>query len=311
VKTVFIINPQAGKGEDTDSFICSIKKAALKAEADIEIYITKAVLDAQVFVKKYCEKNGAARFIACGGDGTLNEVVNGAIDCENAEVGVIPRGTGNDFCRNFGKEYDFENILYQIKGKAVPCDAIHYTTTHGDTFKQGYCVNMFNIGFDCSVADFTSDIKKKPFISGSLAYFVSILLTLIQKKGADLKIEVDGRIRHNGRLLLTSVANGSYCGGGIKSNARASVTDGQIDINIIKNVSRLRFISLLPYYMKGTVLDLPGIDAYINSEKCHDLTVTPQNGAMRLCVDGEIIDAGKTHFEIRHHAFRFVLPCMP
>ena len=77
MKTVFIINPMAGQGKSIEKFISSIKETAEKLKADIEIYITKAVGDATSFVHSYCEKNGAARFIACGGDGTLGEVVNG------------------------------------------------------------------------------------------------------------------------------------------------------------------------------------------------------------------------------------------
>lgn len=309
MKTVFVVNPQAGQGKNIESLVEAINNTISKTNADAQVYITKAVGDGQAYVKDYCERYGAARFIACGGDGTLSEVLNGAACCESAEVGVIPIGTGNDFCRNFGSEYDFANIAHQLTGKSLKCDAIKYTTVVDESVKEGYCINMFNIGFDCNVADMTAHMKKKPFISGSLAYFISILFTLVKKKGADLKIELDGQLRHNGKLLLTSVANGCYCGGGIMSNPLASIKDGLININIIKNVSRLKFIYLLPYYMKGTVLKLPHIDKYITSENCHKITITPNNGNIRICVDGEIIDAGKTSFEIVHNAFNFVVPC--
>ncbi len=84
---------------------------------------------------------------------------------------------------------------------------------------------MFNIGFDCNVADMTANMKKKPFISGSLAYLLSIFVMLIKKKGAKLLIELDGEKKYCGPLL-TSLANGSYCGGGIKSNPLVSIKDG-------------------------------------------------------------------------------------
>lgn len=308
MKTVFIINPKSGKGKRTDAFIASVKATISSTNADAEIYITKAVGDATVYVRDYCEDNGPARFIACGGDGTLSEVLNGAIGTPDTQIGVIPMGTGNDFCRNFGSEYDFDNIMHQITGKTVKCDAIKYSTGYRSAKKEGYCINMFNIGFDCNVADMTADMKRKPFISGSFAYFLSILAMLIKKKGANLKIELDGDEKHNGKLLLTSVANGSYCGGGIKSNPLASVSDGFININIIKNLSRARFITLLPSYMKGTVLERRGVEKYISSEKCKKITITPNDGAIRICVDGEIISAGKTEFQIVHNVFDFVIP---
>ncbi len=304
MKTVFIINPCAGQGRNVGSLIDKINTLT---ELDKEIYITKFIGDATGYVKSFCEKFGVARFIACGGDGTLNEVLNGVIGFRKAEVGVIPVGTGNDFCRNF-EDNTAEDILYSAFGESVKCDAIKYTTETENGAVIGYCANMFNIGFDCNVADLTAKIKKKPFISGSVAYLISIFAMLIGKKGANLKIEIDGKERHLGKLLLTSVANGCYCGGGIKSNPLASICDGKININIIKNVSRLKFLRLLPHYMKGSFLKLKNIDRVITSEKCCEITVTPLNGKMRLCVDGEIMDAGKTRFEICPAAFNFVLP---
>lgn len=304
MKTVFVINPEAGQGKNIDFLINTINSTISKLKADAQIYITKSIGDAEKFVKSFCKKFGPARFIACGGDGTLSEVLNGAIETTGTEIGVIPIGTGNDFCRNFDKNSGFDNIEGQITGESVECDAIKYSTNE----KVGYCVNMFNIGFDCNVADLTQDMKKKPFVSGSLAYFLSILITLIKKKGSDLKIEIDGKLAHNGKLLLTSLANGCYCGGGIKSNPLASIKDGLISINIIRNVSRCRFITLLPHYMKGTFNKISGIEKYISSEKCKKVIVTPNSGKMRICIDGEIIDAEKTQFEIVHNAFNFVLP---
>lgn len=308
MKTIFIVNPKAGKGSNVDAVVSGINNVIDKLKADAQVYVTKCIGDAEKYVRTFCEKYGKARFIACGGDGTLSEVLNGAIDFDEIEIGVVPMGTGNDFCRNFGKDCIFEDVAHQITDESVACDAIKYTTEIDASTKYGYCLNMFNIGFDCNVADLTQTMKEKPFISGSLAYFISIFVTLIKKKGADLKIDIDGKPVHNGKLLLTSLANGCFCGGGIKSNPLASVNDGNININIIKNLSRLKFITLLPSYMKGTVLNISGIDKYLTNQKCQRVTVTPNSGRMRLCIDGEITDAQKTEFEIVHNAFQFVVP---
>ena len=167
---------------------------------------------------------------------------------------------------------------------------------------------MFNIGFDCNVADLKGEMEKKPFVSGSMSYLISIFATLVSKKGANVKIEMDGNVKHEGKLLLTSIANGSYCGGGIKSNPLASVSDGKINVNIIKNISRRKFLYLLPFYMKGTHMGLKNIDNIIVSEKCSKIKISPLDEKFRLCIDGEIIDAGETEFEICPGAFRFVLP---
>ena len=294
--TVFIVNPKAGQGKNIDNLIEKISSKGAKS------YITKSVGDAEIFVRNYCIKNGAARFIACGGDGTFNEVLNGASNTPDAQIGVLPMGTGNDFCRNF--EGDFRDVDAQICSTPHKVDAIRYTT---DGITR-LCANMFNIGFDCNVADLTTSMKKKPLISGSLAYFLSILAMLIKKKGADLKIEIDDDFFHEGPLLLTAISNGKFCGGGIMSNPLSEVTDGYIDINVVYNVSRCKFITLLPHYMKGTHLGLKNINKVIYNTKCKKVKLTPKGGTMRLCCDGEIQDAATVEFEIVPRAFNFVIP---
>lgn len=308
MKTVFIINPAAGKNNKINSIISAIRSASERLHKETEIYITKAIGDAEAFVRNYAITKGVARFIACGGDGTFSEVINGAYGMEGVEVGMMPIGTGNDFCRNFPEDITFLDAEKQITGQTTKCDIIRYTTEASGRMIQKYCANMFNIGFDCNVADLTSRMKTKPFISGSLAYFLSIFSVLLKKKGANLEIKLDGELRHRGPLLLTSVANGSFCGGGIKSNPCASVNDGIIDVNIIYNISRLNFLSKLPFYMKGTHTKLKNIQNIIAAYKCRRLTVTPLDGNMRLCIDGEIIDAGRTEFELIDSAIDFVLP---
>ncbi|MBE7015407.1 MAG: hypothetical protein E7417_01120 [Ruminococcaceae bacterium] len=306
MKTVFVVNPKAGQGKNTDRLIESIRECVRYQNADAEIYTTECVDDARLFVAEYCRQNGPARFIACGGDGTLNEVLNGAIEYSGAQVGVIPIGTGNDFCRNFNQSFDFADIVNQITGKAVKCDAIRYTTYFGGVKKDGYCLNMINIGFDCNVADMSAQIKKKPFVSGPAAYLLSIFINMIKKEGADVSIMIDDEIAYDGKLLLTSIANGSYCGGGIKSNPLALVSDGVMNVNIIKNIKRLQFIPLLPHYMDGTILNVKNIERYLMNKDCRRIVVNPKGGSMRMCIDGEIIDAGETTLEVVHNAFDFV-----
>ena len=300
MKTVFVINPMAGKGKKIEKLTSDIYAVAERLGKETECYVTKYQGDATRFVKEYV---GSARFIACGGDGTFSEVLNAVIDKAGSEAGVMPIGTGNDFCRNF-KDCNFESIEAQFLGETVPCDAIMYKTSD----KAGYCANMFNIGFDCNVADKTSQIKKTTFLRGSFAYFMSIFIMLIKKKGANLFIELDGKPVHHGKLLLTSLANGSYCGGGIKSNPLSNVSDGVMNVNIVNNISRLKFISLLPFYMKGTHIKLKNIQNVIYSQDVKKATITPLDKNMRICVDGEIFDAGKTEFEVIPDAYRLVLP---
>jgi hypothetical protein len=192
-----------------------------------------------------------------------------------------------------------------------------YTTTKNievqvPTIEKGQAViipvTFYVVSLNSALKDAMENIKRKTFFRGSLAYFLGIFTTLIKKKGANLEIELDGEIRHKGKLLLTSIANGRFCGGGIKSNPGACVHDGLMNVNIIYNVSRFKFIRLLPHCMKGTHLGLKGIEKVITNVGCRKMKITPCDGAMRLCTDGEITSAGVTEFELLHDAFSFVIP---
>ena len=250
------------------------------------------------------------KLVICGGDGTLNEVLNGAIKYENLTVGVVPIGTGNDFCRNFPDEGDFMDIEAQLTGKVIKCDAIRYSGVMEGKNQTRYCANMFNIGFDCNVVDLTAKLKKYPLISGSFAYLMGVAITYIKKKGAKLRVELDGKVIENGPLLLTAIANGGFCGGGVHSSPYASVTDGIMDVNVIFNVGRVDFMKKFPYYAKGTHMELSDIDHIIYAGTCRKAKVTPLDGTMRLCTDGEIVDAGAIDFEVVPEAFNLLLPAV-
>lgn len=312
MKTIFVLNPKAGKGKGLDKIKERIESISKKLGKEAGIYLTKAAGDGEAFARLACEeaeKDGREiRLIACGGDGTLNEVLNGIMGHDCAALGVMPIGTGNDFVRNFEEAGNFMDVEAQLCGRIKRCDAIRYRGLLDGRNRTRYCANMFNIGFDCNVVDLTSKIKKYPLMNGSVAYLTAVAGMFIRKKGANLRIEVDGQVIEDGPVLLTAIANGSFCGGGVKGLPRASVDDGIMDINIIYNVSRMDFLKKFPYYAKGTHLELPDIDDILYCSRCKEVTITPLDGKMRLCTDGEIVDAGKVHMEVVPGAFNFVVP---
>ena len=315
MRNIFIINPASGGGMQADRLLTKIKKLEEERNVKIEYHITEGMYDAEHYAKQVCvfnETHEELRFFVCGGDGTLNEVLNGIINFPEATVGVIPVGTGNDFVRNFPLGDSFSDIDKQFDGTTVKTDIIKYTYEKNGQKVSRYCANMFNIGFDCNVVVVTQTVKKLPFISGHLAYLLSLVLVLIKKMGAELNITwetPDGEERSfGGKILLTAIANGCYCGGGVKGIPLALVNDGEIDLSIIKNMSRTRLATLYSKYAEGTHLDEEKAKPYIIYEKCKKLSVSPRGGSMKLCVDGEVIDAGTVDFEIVPEAMSFILP---
>lgn len=321
MRHIFILNPAAGQGKAL-KMEKEIWKAADSAGITPDIYVTGHSGDAEEFVRSMCTelKDEQLRFYACGGDGTLNEAVNGLFASEkesyasgnglsaDAEIANIPVGTGNDFIRNFGDKSDFMDIALQIRSGSMTCDLIRYSGVCDGEYLSRYSANMFNIGFDCNVVDKTAALKKKPLLFGPLAYLAGVGTMLLKKEGADLTVRYDDGTEFSGRLLLIAVANGCYCGGGVKGIPKARIDDGLIDVSLVNNTTRRNFIRLFPKYAKGTHLDDPATDDLIIYKKCRQLTIRPNGDQMKLCVDGEITMAGEIKFEIVPGAFRFVVP---
>ena len=314
MKTIFIINPKAGTGKNLDKRKDEITKMAAELGVEVGFYITKAVGDAEKFARLVCEETKATnpdeelRLVACGGDGTVNEVLNGIMGYKNAVLGVVPIGTGNDFVRNFPENADFLDISAQLQGYMMKSDVIKYSGVIDGKEQTRYCINMFNIGFDCNVADLTQTLKTYPLLSGSVAYLAAIVGMLVKKKGANLKVELDGEVVENGPLLLTAVANGGFCGGGVNSAPTASINDGMMDVNVIYDITRTKFLKKFPHYSKGTHMELPDIDDFLLFRQCKEAVITPLDGSMRLCVDGEIVDAGEVKMEMMPLAVNVLVP---
>ncbi|MBQ7703552.1 MAG: hypothetical protein IJT40_04165 [Firmicutes bacterium] len=311
MKTVFIINPAAGAGNNFRELMRGISFLKAKQPEEISTYETRGVGDAEVFVRKTLDEfREDVLFVACGGDGTLNEVLNGTRGFSNAVISVYPSGTGNDFVRNFPEAGDFKDPTAITEGYEVLCDAIDLMGVMDGKYQTRLCANMINIGFDANVVAKTMDVKKKTPFSGSAAYLAAVAATLIKKKGADLRIVADGETLADGEILLTSLANGSYCGGGVKSNPYASLQDGTVDLSVIRNVSRTKFIKLFPKYQKGVHLDIPGIEDIITNLKAKDITVAPFNGTMTVSIDGEICHCQELGIKVIPGCFRFMVPAV-
>ena len=313
MKNLFVVNPAAGKAMDPEPLVQKIRQAGNEMDLPVEIHITDEPGGSEHVVRKYLASapvRESVRIFAAGGDGTLNEVINGAypfFSTHQIHIGCIPTGTGNDFIRNFPGR-DFLDMERQLSAESRQVDLIQYQykTALGETSR--YCVNMFNIGFDCDVVYRTGQIKNGHFLHGSMAYLAGILVTLIKKEGADLTIQFDDGSVHSGKILLMSTGNGCYCGGGIKGIPKALVDDGKMDISIVEDATRRQFMQLFPKYAKGIHLEDPRAQEILTYRQCKWAIVTPNRGSMRLCTDGEIQETGTIELMVQPKALSFLVP---
>ena len=303
MKHIFIINPAAGKGKENKHIAAEAKDACTAAGVDFEIYQTIARGDATRFVKQRIEDKPSGevyRFYACGGDGTLSEVVSGAVGANEVEVGCIPSGTGNDFVRSFTSSHLFGSVKAQLNGTAATIDCYAYG-------EGKYGINMVNIGFDCDVVAKASELKNKRFMPKSLAYIAGVLVLLGENRGCTIRVVREDGSDLTKEFQLVSAANGAYCGGGFHSAPKSSLFDGLIDISLITKVTRTELLRLIGSYKNGTHLETKlgkRIVEYTHAKKVEFIFSEPTN----VCIDGEISKMERLSLEVVPSAIKFVIP---
>jgi diacylglycerol kinase family enzyme len=334
MKHIFLINPVAGRGKASVETLPRIIEAVKEKGVDYEIHRTVNEGDAFRYTRARCAEYPAedVRFYSCGGDGTMNEVLNGLYGFPRAQLAVIPAGTGNDFVRNFSDWQRFRDIDLQIDGNPVPVDVIRYELldeaagneeinstgvserTREDSNQSaekiaptGYALNMFNMGFDAEVVAKTSEIKGKPFMNGTSAYIGGVGIVLAKLGKLDMTAEVDGKEVASGKFLLASVANGRFSGGGFDGCPLALTDDGEMDVLIVRSVTRRFFLSIVKKYHDGTHIGDPRLDDILTHYRCKEAIFRPRS-EMVMAKDGETARVGAVKFTVVPHAVNLSIP---
>jgi len=230
-----IFNPAAGNG---NSRVIAQKAAQYLDKHSIayEILETKAPGDATRLARAAAEY--ADIVVADGGDGTIREVVQGLVGT-STPLGILPGGRGNDFRRSIGVPNSVEEAMDLIlNGQTCSMDLME---VNGEI-----CVNIYSVGFDVIVADYSRKFR----IFRSLSYYVAALYTCFAYRAGRIRIDLDGQILDN-KYYLVCFGNGNQYGGGIKIMPNADNADGFLDVCVIENVSVLQVLRLLPYVTLG------------------------------------------------------------
>jgi diacylglycerol kinase (ATP) len=259
-----IINPNAGNGKGKKDWnrisgLLENEKILIRSE------FTCRKGDASEFTREAI-RSGFRKIIIVGGDGTLNEVVNGIFTqdhCPSREIsiGLIPVGTGNDWGRMFGIPLVYEGAVNVLKeNKTMLHDIGVITYYSGNEKHKRYFINIAGIGFEAMVVRKTNRQKDKGR-SNSAIYFYNLLSSLISFKKSNADIIIDGR-KVTSRIFSINVGNGRYCGGGMRQTPDALPDDGFLDITVIKEMGRIEIIRSLKLLYDGTILSHPKVDGY-------------------------------------------------
>lgn len=299
MRHVFVLNPMAGKGQRALTLKEQIEAYfRVHPEEDYAIRVTTCPGHATRIAAEECAVSDAVRLYACGGDGTLQEVANGIPAGSDAELTVIPCGSGNDYVRIFGGREAFQNLPDLIEGEAVMVDAVDC----------GRCLslNIASIGMDAKVCSRMERYKHLPGVGGSLAYELAIVDVFVHPIGDEMEIHIDsedGPLTRRGKFLMALAANGQYYGGGYRGAPEAVENDGVLDFVLIRKISRAQIPGFLKKYKAGDYGDLP----YCEHIRGTAMTVKAARPAYAN-VDGECFTQTQMSFSILPGAFRFVLP---
>ncbi len=294
MKHIFVVNTYAGKAQAKQE----MNRLLSGFDGEYELHYTQSPKDATEFVRACCEKEKSEtlRFYACGGDGTAKEVVEGMLGYDNAELTIVPLGSGNDFVKYYGGADEFFDLN---KLKDAPSEYVDIIKVNGE-----YCLNVCNFGFESYVAKTMHEVRHKKLIGGRMAYTTGIVKALLFAMKNKADIYVDGEKIIDGSYLLCTVANGKYVGGGYKCAPRSLDNDGLLEVCAVKPVSRFFIVRLINVYKAGKHLDDPrfkDIIAY-REGKCVEVR---SDKPMTIALDGELLDVHNFKCEVVPKAIKF------
>ncbi len=242
---------------------------------------------------------GFNRIICYGGDGTVNEVVNGlAVGGRippNVALSIIPGGTGSDFVRVLGISRDPVRACQTVLGhdtRVVDIGVIH-CLRDGEPIER-YFVNVAGLGFDGEASVRVSRMSKR--IGGTIPYLTSLVLTLLSYTNKDVELTFDGQ-QQSGRFNSVIVCNGQYFGGGMWVGPRAAADDGVFDVVVLKDLGRLEFLLNVPRVYRGTHLSHPKVQSF----QAHEVRVEAKQ-RMFIQAEGELIGEAPATFRIMPEA---------
>ena len=299
MKHLFIINPAAGGYNRTDEYSEVIHRICRARKLDYTILVSTAPGESVRISRKAAELTARAgeelRVYGCGGDGTLNEIVNGTLGFDNVAVTVFSGGSGNDFVKIFNEPKAFFDLNRLLDADEATFDLIRCN--------DDVSVNICSVGLDARIGTDVANYKRLPLLHGFRAYAASTVVNVIRGIGEPYTVEINGE-RIDGEQTFICVCNGRYYGGGFNPIPEADPTDGMLDVLIVKKVSRLEVTGLIGKYKAGRYKELSAVARYFKTDR---VKITCQKPAA-INLDGELRMAKEIEMTVAKEKVRFFYP---
>lgn len=291
--TVALIMHARGDSQRLEELRCVI--ARLRAEGHrVWPHLTFEAGDSTRLARAVA-RAGADVVIAAGGDGTVNEVVNGLGRLRHPpRLGILPIGTGNDFAMGLGIPHDLESAArIAVDGRPFRVDVARVN--------DRLFVNVSTGGFGAESTEQTPSETKR--LLGPLAYIVTGVREFVELHPTRARFATDGRRYYDGEFLLFAVGNGRRTGGGSLLTPRAELGDGLLDLLVVEAMPRLDFLALLPDLRAGTHLESPGV----RYARAASIVVTPSE-AISVNADGEPVRAQRFRYTLGPRPLTVMVP---
>lgn len=303
-KLALIVNPHAGGTKCANDWP-AIEAVFHKSEINFDAFFTQCRRHAMVLTRELVRK-GYRHFVAVGGDGTVNEVVNGLMADQQLlpelSMGAIMVGTGNDWGKMFDIPDNYEEAVKIIKRrKCFNQDVGKVTFFLKDRMYVRYFINMAGLGFDAKVVEKVNEQKRKGK-SSRFSYLSSLFSTLVKYKPMDINISIEGRPLLNNRLFTMSIGIGKYCGGGMMQVPAAIADDGLFDIMIISHIRKSKVLRKVKKLYDGSIASLQEVDMH----RAKHLSIEAP-GKVMLEVDGESLGHGPFEFSIANQKLKIIV----
>ena len=311
-----IINPKSGKKAFRLQRLYLFKTLRAR-KMDFSFKVTKYAGHATELAREYVEK-GVQDILILGGDGTVSEAVNGimsaqGVDTSKVRVGIIPRGTGNDWGRYWGLTKNHkQSIAAYLNGKAVPIDIGRVEVVRNGITENHYFINSVGFGVDCLTCQMTQVLK---YYVGShrLLYAFALLFAVAKHKAQKMELkyqpcladtETKAENGFTAQLFTMNIGNGPFSGGGIRQNPDADPRDGVFHAMFVEKPTFGQIMKALPHIFDGKLTELPFIHSIVSDR----ITLSTKK-YLPFEADGIVVDAcGPYMVTVLPHALQMVAP---
>jgi YegS/Rv2252/BmrU family lipid kinase len=304
---VAIVNPNAGRKKAEKDWD-QIHDLLLKSGLDFQIIFTRHREHAIALTTRYIKK-GFRKFLVIGGDGTLNEVVNGiffqkAVPSSEFLVGMMPVGTGNDWCRMFDIPVHYQEALEILKQQNIFMQDIARVNFYtGEKQKRRYFINVAGMGYDAEVAAKTNKDKDKGK-GGPLIYLKNLFTSLLFYKHTNTSIIIDNQSDKPfiSQTFSLSIGVCRYNGGGMMQLPEAVPNDGILNATLIKKIGKLTVLKEVKNLFDGSFVNHPKVMTFTG--KTFKIDSKP---SIRLEADGESLGHSPFYFEVLPAALNVIV----